>query len=170
MRRRTLLGLGIGGAAVLAVAGGGLSMVRPGYQRGALTPAGRRVFLGTSRAVLDGCLPADSLARERALQGQLIRLNATIAALPLAVREDLSRLLALLDTRVGRRVLAGLPVDWSEATQSELQAAFQGMRVSSVALRAQAYHALRDLTNAAYFADPAHWHFLGYPGPTAVQA
>ena len=40
------------------------------------------------------------------------------------------------------------------------------MRASRIALRQQAYHALRDLTHAAYFADAATWARLGYPGPT----
>ena len=33
----------------------------------------------------------------------------------------------------------------------------------------QAYQALRDLTNAAWFADPEAWSAIGYPGPQAVQ-
>ena len=42
------------------------------------------------------------------------------------------------------------------------------MRTSRIGLRQQAYHALRDLTNAAYFADPQTWPLMGYPGPRAV--
>ena len=37
-----------------------------------------------------------------------------------------------------------------------------------LALRQQAYHALRDLTNAAHYADPQIWALMGYPGPRAV--
>ena len=44
------------------------------------------------------------------------------------------------------------------------------MRTASLTLPQQAYHALRDLTNAAYFADAASWSQLGYPGPRAVAA
>ena len=42
------------------------------------------------------------------------------------------------------------------------------MRVSGVSLREQAYHALRDLTNAAWFAERSTWSALGYDGPVAV--
>ena len=42
------------------------------------------------------------------------------------------------------------------------------MRLSSVTLRQQAYHALHDIVNGAYFADPATWTALGYPGPIAI--
>ena len=42
------------------------------------------------------------------------------------------------------------------------------MRTSTLELRQQAYHALRDLTNAAFYANPDVWPLLGYPGPDAV--
>jgi hypothetical protein len=42
------------------------------------------------------------------------------------------------------------------------------MRDSSLALRQQAYHALRDLTNGGYFADAAPWAVMGYPGQRPV--
>jgi hypothetical protein len=37
-----------------------------------------------------------------------------------------------------------------------------------MALRQQVFHALRDLTNAAYFADASTWAAIGYPGQQAV--
>jgi hypothetical protein len=42
------------------------------------------------------------------------------------------------------------------------------MRTSTLVLRQQAYHALRDLTNAAFYADAAAWAPMGYPGPREV--
>jgi hypothetical protein len=42
------------------------------------------------------------------------------------------------------------------------------MRLSSLALKQQGYHALRDLTNAAYFSDPTAWQRMGYPGPSDI--
>jgi hypothetical protein len=43
-----------------------------------------------------------------------------------------------------------------------------GMRRSSLAVRQQAYLALRELTMAAYFAEPATWGRLNYDGPRAI--
>ena len=51
---------------------------------------------------------------------------------------------------------------------TDLQQALQDMRTSGLAMRQQIYHALRDLTNAAYYADPKAWPMLGYPGPRAL--
>lgn len=168
MKRRTFFKLGIGGAALLAVVGGGLALLRPGWVDGQLSADARSVMRATARAVLDGSLPADAREREAALHGHLQRLGATIAGFPKAMQDELSQLLSLLASAPGRTLLAGLHTPWDEASVAELSAALQQMLGSSLALRQQAFHALRDLTNAAYFSDPGTWPLLGYPGPTSV--
>lgn len=170
MQRRSLLKLGLAGTAVLAVAGGGLALL---WQRGLtaegrLTAAGRAVFAALARAVLDGSLPVDAVERRTAMSAHLARVDAAIAAFPPAVRGELADLLGLLASAPGRRAFAGLASDWPEASLAELQTMLEGWRLSSLALRQQAYHALRELTNAAYFADPSTWPAMGYPGPKAV--
>jgi hypothetical protein len=165
MQRRTLLQLGLGSAALLALAAGGLAPWQPGLVAGHLSATGRKVFHALARAVLDGSLHADAAARQAQLLAHLQRLDATVAGLPGASRTELSRLLALLGTPAGRIALAGLHTDWGEAGVAELQQALQTLRHSRLALRRQAYHALRDLTNAAFYADAATWPLLGYPGP-----
>lgn len=165
MQRRRLLQLGIGAAAVLAVAGGGVALLRPGLQNGRLAPAGREVFEAIARAVLDGMLPADANARAAALHAHLRRLDDAVAGFPAATQAELSQVLGLLGSVAGRLALAGLRPSWADARVDELQQSLQGMRIASVGLRQQAYHALRDLTNAAYFSDPSAWAALGYAGP-----
>jgi hypothetical protein len=169
MQRRTLLQLGFGGAAVLAFAGGGLALLQPGVRDGHLTPAARSLFAAVARAVLDGSLPIDPKGRDAAIIAHLGRLDATIAGFPPAMRSELSDLVALLSAAPGRLAVAGLGTAWPQASVPQLQAALQQMRNSSLTLRQQAYHALRDLTCAAYYADSATWPQLGYPGPTAIQ-
>jgi hypothetical protein len=168
MQRRTLLKLGIGAAAVLAVAGGGIALLRPGLVDGRMTPPARAVFRAVALGVLDGSLPAPPAAREAALDAHLKRLDDTLAGFPAPTQAELSQLLALLASSAGRLTLAGLRPDWSDATPGEVQHALQDMRVSALALRQQAYHALRDLTNAAYYADPQIWPLMGYPGPARI--
>ena len=168
MKRRTLLKLGAGSAFLLAVAGGSLALIQPGIVGGRLTASGQAVFAAVARAVLDGSLPPRPAERNAALAGQLVRLDATVAGLPLPVQKQLSDLLALLSAAPGRLGLAGLRNRWDRASTAEVQAMLQGLRVSGLDLRQQAYHALRDLTNAAYFSDPTTWPALGYPGPRTV--
>lgn len=165
MQRRTLLKLGLGATLLLAAAGGAVVMMRPALSGGHLRAGVREVMRGVAVAVLDGVLPTEPAARQAALDAHLLRLDATIAAFPPSTQAELSQLLALLAAPPGRLALAGLSTDWPEASVAQIQSALQGMRVSSLALKRQAYHALRDLTNAAYFSDPSAWAHLGYPGP-----
>ncbi|HET7794204.1 MAG TPA: hypothetical protein VFL64_12555 [Rhizobacter sp.] len=165
MQRRRFLQLGLGAAAALAVAGGGFALLQPGLQEGRLTEAGRAVFSAVARAVLDGSLPADDASRTQAMRAHLNRLDDTLSAFPQGTQSELSQLLALLAAAPGRLALTGLAATWEAATVPQIQQALQGMRISSLGLKQQAYHALRDLTNAAYYADPSTWPLLGYPGP-----
>jgi hypothetical protein len=163
-----LLTLGLASATLLSVVGGGLALWQPGVHDKRLTHTGRLVFAAIGRGVLDGALPAPPEARDAALHAHLDRLDVTIAGLPSAIRGELSDLLALFASAPGRMTLAGLHAAWPDASAAEVQDALQDMRRSSLTLRQQAYHALRDLTLAAYYADDATWPQLGYPGPRAI--
>jgi hypothetical protein len=168
MQRRTLLKLGIGASVVLAVAGTGVALLQPGLRDGHLSMASNEVMRAVARAVLEGALPSETMPREQALDAHLLRLDAAIAAFPVPTRAELSQLLAVLASVPGRHALAGLSEPWSQAGVPDIQQALQSMRLSKLALRQQAYHALRDLTNAAYFSDPSAWAHLGYPGPMDI--
>jgi hypothetical protein len=168
MHRRRLLKVGVGAAALLAVAGAGIALVRPGVVAGRLTPEADVVFAAVARAVLDKSLPNQASQRQAALQTHLSRMNALIGALPVPIQVELSNLLALLASAPGRTILAGLGTPWVDAATAEIQACMEGLRTSSVQLRQQVYHALRDLTNAAFYADPGAWPLMGYPGPVTV--
>ena len=168
MQRRTLFRVGLASAATLAVLGGGWALWQPGFRAGHLGNAARQVFTAVGQAVLEGLLPAPGVQRNVALNDWLGRLEATIAALPPATRAELSQLLGLLSLRPGRQWLAGLEPAWAEATVVEVQQALLDMRSSPRLLRQQAYHALRDLSMAAYFSGRETWAQLGYPGPSDV--
>jgi hypothetical protein len=168
MRRRSLLKLGAGAAAVLALAGGGLALLRPGLDGGKLTASARTVFAACASGILDGTLPADPVARAAAIGALLGRIDDLIGGLPHATQSELSQLLALLASTAGRTMLPTLAVDWRDARVDQVQAALQSMRVSGLALRQQAYHALHEIVASAHFADAGTWPGLGYPGPRAV--
>lgn len=166
MQRRSLLQLGAAGALAFAAAGAGLAWWRPGWAGGRLTDDGRALFAALSRAVLGPLLPPAA----DVLQAQLDRIQATIAGLPPALQQELATLLALLCAPPTRLALTGLRTDWPAASPPELQAMLEGLRQSPRALRRQVYHALRDLVNAAWFADPSAWQAIGYPGPRPLAA
>ena len=169
MQRRSLLKLGVASAAVLAVAGAGTAWITPGLlSDGRLAPPGRAVFRAAGTAILEGSLPVAPPAREHALDGLVERIDALVVALPPHVQKELSLLLATLASPPGRRLMAGLQTGWAEAPVAQLQKALQSMRVSTLSLRQQAYHALHDIVGGAYFSDAQTWAQLGYPGPIKI--
>jgi hypothetical protein len=168
MQRRTLLRLGIASATVLVLAGGAAALIEPGLTGGRLSASGREVFTAVGRAVLDKSIPADEGARQIALNGLLTRIDTLVTGLPPHAQAELSQLLSLLASSGGRRTLAGLSRPWADASVADIQQALQGMRLSSLALRQQAYGALHDITAGAYFADDATWSLVGYPGPLKI--
>lgn len=168
MQRRSLLALGAVSAAVLALGGGLVATLRPGLREARLSAEGREVFAAAGRALLDGSLPSAGVALETALENLLARVDGLIAGLAPHAQSELSQLLSLLASAGGRRALAGLAVPWPLASVTDIQQAFQEMRVSALSLRQQAYQALHDIVASAYFSDPQTWGLLGYPGPLKV--
>jgi hypothetical protein len=169
MQRRSLLALGAVSAALLAVGGGTLALLKPGLHEAKLSNGAREVFSGASRALLEGSLPTDGEPLQAALEGLLQRIDGVVAALPPHAQSELSQLLALLSSAAGRRALAGLDDPWAVASVPDIQQALQAMRVSRISLRQQAYQALHDIVGGAYFSDPRTWNLLGYPGPLKIS-
>ena len=168
MQRRNLLILGVVSAALLTVVGGTAALIQPGLANGALTPAGRSVFRAVGIGVLDKTLPELVAAKDLALAALIGRIDVLIGALPPHAQAELSQLLSILASGAGRWALAGLAAPWADASAGDIQAALQGMRLSGLAARQQAYAALHDITASAYFSEPATWQMLGYPGPLAI--
>ncbi len=168
MQRRTLLKLGVASTALVAVLGASVTLIQPGLERGALTATGRDIFRAIGLGVLDKTLPEQAAARQVAAGALLERIDVLISALPPHAQAELSQLLSILGTSAGRRAIAGLSAPWQTASVSDVQAALQGMRLSGLALRQQAYAALHDITAGAYFSEPGTWALLGYPGPLVI--
>ena len=163
MQRRTLLKLGLGSAALMTVVGAGLKLMRPGLRDGRLTHDARTLFSAVA-VILDGSLPVSPETRESALSAHLVRLDDAIAQRA-RTQAEISELVAVLNLPPGRLVLAGLKEPWAEADVADVRAALQDMRRSSILLRRQAYHALRELINASLVRRPVQLGGCGYPGP-----
>jgi hypothetical protein len=169
MRRRTWLKAGVIGGALLALGGTLVVLARPGWRDGRLTDDGRALFGAVAVAVLDALLPGEASARRAALAAHLERVEATVAGLPPGMQAEVAQLSALLLHPAGRFALTGLATDWAGVEPRAMQDALQGLRASRLELKQQVFHALRDLTNGAWFADPAAWTAIGYPGPRAIE-
>lgn len=170
MQRRALLQLGFGAGVLLTVAGGTMVWLtgKPSRREGQFEPDVRMFWRAVGSAVLTGVLPEDAQARQIALQDWLRRLEITVAGLPAVVQAELDQLLTILVSAPGRLAFAGLHTAWDLATPEQLLVALQDLRNSKLPVKQQIFHALRDLSNAAYFAAPTSWAALGYPGPVKV--
>lgn len=166
--RRRLLKLGIGAGVLLGLAGTGAALFRPGLKDGHLSPSAQALLRAVAMAVLDGLLPADPAVCEARIALHLKQLDAAIAALPASLRAELSQLLGLLDTAAGRLMLGGSASDWAAMAPDELQQTLRTMSQSSLDLRQQVYHALRDLNTLVFFTEPSSWALVGYPGPREI--
>ena len=96
MQRRTLLKLGLDSGTVLALAGGAAMLVQPGLVQRRLTDAGRALFIGVGRAILQGTLPPDPAEQRQALEGMADRVDNLAQNLPPHVVDELSQLVGLL--------------------------------------------------------------------------
>ena len=167
MHRRTLLRLGLVGGAALTVAGATALWwsKRAPASVAPLNAQARNVLGAWALGVLDGALPADKRVVADMIDRHLDRVEAAVAAFSPTTRQELTQLLAILANPLGRRLLVGLAMPWESATVTDLQAGFDAMRRSRLTVRKQAFMALRDLTNASFYAEPGTWATLGYPGP-----
>jgi hypothetical protein len=168
MQRRTLLKLGLAGGLALAAGAGLVALVKPAREGTRLTADARAFYAAIARGVLGPLLPPDRAAQSSLLEAHLQRLELAIAGMPPAVQREIDELTTLAASAPGRRALIGLATPWQDADARAVQTALDALRRSRLALRQQVYQALRELTNAAFFADPATWALMGYGGQRLV--
>lgn len=170
-KRRSLLKLGLIGAALLATGGFVATRLADGSPSARLAKA---IHLGASmqlmlarvfEAVLNDVLPADPAQRQAQLDAAVGGLDKGIGNLPLHVQSELKDLLGILTLAPTRFVLAGRWSGWEAATVKDVQAMLTGLRTSSIELRRLIYVTLRDLAAASYYAMPQTWSAMGYRGP-----
>ena len=104
--------------------------------------------------------------KQRLVQG----VQVAVQSLSPAAQRDVGELFALLNIAPARGLLTGVWRPWSEASWSEIESFLQRWRHSRLALLQAGYHALHDLILAAWYADPASWPDIGYPGPPMIPA
>ena len=168
-QRRGLLKITVGGSALFGLIGVNVLLSEQSIEaNGTLSASARAIFRCVASVVLDGSLDANPQVRTIQLDRQTGQLQKLLAGLPKATQSELSTLLSILANPAGRLALAQLRPPWPKASVEEAAAALQMMRTSTLPVRQQAYHALRDLTNAAFYAEPTAWNLMGYPGPHEV--
>ena len=162
MQRRTLLKGGLAAGALLAA--GSVALF------GGRDPVRDRdtVLAGVVPALLAGALPGDGAARTAEVRDTVAAVGAAADRLAPAVQDELARLFALLASAPGRRLLAGLDVDWPQAPAERVAAFLEGWRAHRLGVFRAGYGALHDLVLGAWYADETRWTDIGYAGPPAL--
>lgn len=172
--RRAFLTAGVGGALALAVGGGiyratQTSMAVPLQQRFAVDGEARAALAAIVPALLAGALSAGSSGLP-SVATLIERVHHSILILPPASRRQVQDLFGLLALAPARRVLTGISGGWANATPHDVHVFLQSWRDSNFAMLRAAYGALHDMVLGAWYADPATWAAIGYPGPTLEWA
>jgi len=164
--RRSFLKAGVLGALVLAAGGGIYRATQAPHPQGFVLDGEARAALGAIvPAILAGALPAGAAERQAAIAATLNGVHTAVSNLPLSVQKEVQDLFGLLALAPARRLLTGIAGGWAQASDTEVAAFLQDWRLHRFALLRTAYGALHDLSLGAWYAQPASWSAIGYPGP-----
>jgi hypothetical protein len=165
--RRSFLKIGVIGALTLAAGGAIYRVAYPPAQPGQFVLDGeaRAVLLAVVPSMLGTAVPTEAAARAAAIDTVIARIDAAIHGLPLATQKEVRDLFGLLALAPARRFLAGVPDSWQQATPRQVDAFLDSWRTHRIGMLVTAYQALHDLILGPWYADPAHWEAIGYPGP-----
>ncbi|MFL6672998.1 MAG: twin-arginine translocation signal domain-containing protein [Massilia sp.] len=164
--RRSFLTTGALAALALAAAGGIYRAThKPGPQRFVLDGEARAALDAIIPAILAGALPTDHARHAAAIAATTDGVHKAILGLPLATQKEVQDLFGLLALSPARRVLTGIAGGWAEADPSRVGAFLQDWRMHRFGLLRSAYQAMHDLVLGAWYANPANWDAIGYPGP-----
>jgi len=161
-------------AATLVVIGAGGWVASHIADRGAKARLAKTVHLNAQAqamlakladAMLDGALPPDGAARERAIDGVIAAADLAVAALPPYLRKETLDLFGLLGAAPTRALLVGQWTGWADASRADVAAMLDGLRTSGASLRRAVYMGLHDIVIGSYYASAGTWRDIGYPGP-----
>ena len=127
-----------------------------------------RVVAAIVPVLLEGSLPLEANARMLAVKRTVDAVAVAIGSLSAASQKEVSELFALLVFPPARIALTGVSVPWEQAKDDEIAIFLLKWRNSPLDLLKSGYQALHDLVLGAWYADPAAWPDIGYPGPPTV--
>jgi hypothetical protein len=167
MKRRSFLGVGLWGGALLAAGGAGLQLWPTLRRHAPVKPL--QVVDEREFAILAAA--AERIVAQPGLDPVAIAhgVDATLAFGPPEAGADFRKLLGLLESGLAGLLLDGRARPFTRLAPAAQDATLLAYRDSRIALRRSGYHALRNLCLGAYYADPSTWAGIGYPGPPQIE-
>ncbi|NNJ71658.1 MAG: hypothetical protein HKP09_00600 [Enterobacterales bacterium] len=111
---------------------------------------------------------SDEVMTEQTALAQLTQIDKLLGVLTVSQRDELLMLLNILETNLGRLLLAKRWQDWDELKLSQLNSVLDEWRGSSIQLLNTTYTGLKELLQGVWYADSEHWSAIGYPGPPQI--
>ncbi|SDU37854.1 hypothetical protein [Halopseudomonas salegens] len=168
LSRRELLKLGAGASLVLTTVGVTATLTRcsssdpaTDYQ---VLRSNDLVILGVILPALIGAHPAMPAQVPAALR----QLDWSLSYMSTQIHQDLYEMLDLLNMGVTRGPMTGIWGSWEKAQPEQVAHFLQRWRDSRLALLRQGHNALTQLLLMAWYALPATWDSIEYPGPPAI--
>ncbi len=171
LTRRSVLGLGLAGAGLLAVAGVGVALrptraVAPSRPLKALSPQAFSVLVAVANRFCPGT-QAFPRAQELGVAELIDNLLATSDP---ALTAELGQGLLLFDNALAGLLLNGRPSTFTTASEADQDAILEAWATSSLTVKRKVVKALRGLVAGAYYGHPDVYAACGYPGPPDFRA
>lgn len=170
LTRRQVIRFGIGGAALLALGGVGLSLQRTVSRtpRAALQSLSEREF-SILAAVADRIAPGGG-AFPSAWDARVPeKLDALFATMHPGAVDELKQALALLENAAAGLLLDGRTSTFTGSSPSQQDEILEGWRTSALQVRRTGFKALNGLVGATYWSSSDVFSAVGYPGPLQIQ-
>jgi hypothetical protein len=168
MKRRSFIGVGLLGSALLVVGGGaglalrsGDSAVKPKRALQVLTPTAFPVMVAVAARVMLGTT-GDPIEIAH-------RVDETLRFAPKQAQRDMNLVLGLFENALTGLLTRGQPTPFTLLSEADQDAALKAWRDSRVATLRGAYHGLRKLSLAAHYASPDAFAEVKYPGPSITK-
>ncbi len=133
-----------------------------------LDPSLRTVVRAVAPVMLQGSFPPADPDRAVALERITKGVALAVGALSAASQKEVAELFALLAFAPTRIAVAGVSASWEQASVADVEGFLRRWQGSRVDLLKSGYQALHDLVLGAWYADPASWAAIGYPGPPSL--
>lgn len=170
-RRRFIAATGFGALALAA--GSWWYRRQPGTSQSPgflLQDQERAALQAIAPVLLSAVLTHDPAPRAAQIDAVLDAVHVAVNGLAPVTQREVQDLFGLLAIGPVRRLLAGVPTDWQHASPDQIASFLQSWRMHRLGLLRSGYQALHDLVLGAWYAQPASWGQLGYPGPIAELA
>ena len=167
--RRTFLKVGIASGLVLA---GARWLDRPQAMAAThyrfLDERGASAVAALIPAVLEGSLPKDAAARQRAVEEVVEAFDRAVSGLSASVQKEVDELFTLFRFPPARLMFTGLWSPLEESSAQEISAFLTRWRHSRFDIQRAGYQAITQLLQAAWYGNSASWSAIGYPGAPKI--